>query len=210
MSERRRAATLPVAFFRQDAESVARGLLGALLVSTVRGCRTAGLIVEVEAYLGAEDPASHAWRFRRHAQNQALYGPAGSWYVYRSYGMHWCANLVVGPPGLGAAVLLRAVEPVAGLQAMRRRRGVTAERLLCAGPGRLAQALGITRALDGQAMRRSALRVLRGADWHQPEMLATPRIGISRAADWPLRFVIRGSPWLSGSGWATRGGGSRP
>ncbi len=200
MSERRRAASLPVAFFRQDVECVARGLLGALLVSTVRGCRTAGRIVEVEAYLGAEDPASHAWQFRRHAQNQALYGAAGSWYVYRSYGIHWCANLVAGPAGKGAAVLLRAVEPLEGVPAMRRRRGVAEERLLCAGPGRLAQALGISRELDGHPMRQSALQVVRGDGLDRVDILATPRIGISRAADWPLRFVIRGSPWLSRRG----------
>lgn len=198
MSGRRRAATLPVAFFRQDARAVARGLLGALLVSEVRGCRTAGRIVEVEAYLGAGDPASHAWQFRRHARNEALYGPAGSWYVYRSYGIHWCANLVTGPPGQGSAVLLRAVEPLEGIGAMRRRRGVSAERLLCAGPGRLCQALGLAAALDGLPMHRSLVRVLRGERLADEEIVTTPRIGITHAADWPLRFAVRGSPWRSG------------
>jgi DNA-3-methyladenine glycosylase len=154
--------------------------------------------VEVEAYLGAEDPASHAYRFRRHAQNEALYGPAGNWYVYLSYGMHWCANLVAGPAGQGGAVLLRALEPIEGLPVMRRRRGVTAERLLCAGPGRLTEALGITRALDSRTMRRSAARVLQGLDLPATEIVTTPRIGISQAADWPLRFVVRGSQWASG------------
>lgn len=197
MSGRRRAATLPVAFFRQDAETVARGLLGAVVVSEVRGCLTAGRIVEVEAYLGAEDPASHAWRLRRHPGNEALYGPAGNWYVYRSYGMHWCTNLVTGPPGRGAAVLLRALEPLEGLEAMRRRRGMTEPRVLCAGPGRLCQALGITRALDGTPMRRSVVRVERGKELTGEDVVATPRIGISRAADWPLRLMLRGSPWVS-------------
>jgi DNA-3-methyladenine glycosylase len=199
MSARRRAAQLPVAFFTQDAVSVARGLLGRLLVTEIRGARTAGRIVEVEAYLGAEDPASHAYRFRRHAQNEALYGPAGSWYVYLSYGMHWCANLVAGPPGEGAAVLLRAVEPIDGLRVMRRRRRRGADRLLCAGPGRLTRALGITRALDGRPMPKSAARVLDSPPLRPEEIVATPRIGISRAADWPLRFHIRGSLWVSGA-----------
>lgn len=198
MNGGRRAATLPVGFFRQDAVTVARGLLGALLVSEVRGSRTAGRIVEVEAYLGADDPASHAWKFRRHAGNGALFGPPGRWYVYRSYGLHWCTNLVAGPPGHGAAVLLRAVEPLEGIVSMRRRRGVDAERLLCAGPGRLCQALGITLSLDGRPMHRSVVRVERGAQLSEDAILATPRIGISRAADWPLRFVERGSPWASG------------
>lgn len=198
MRGRRRAAQLPVGFFARDPVSVARALLGCLLVTKIRGARTAGRIVEVEAYLGAEDPASHAYRFRRHAQNEALYGPAGNWYVYLSYGMHWCANLVAGPAGQGGAVLLRALEPIEGLPVMRRRRGVTAERLLCAGPGRLTEALGITRALDSRTMRRSAARVLQGLDLPATEIVTTPRIGISQAADWPLRFVVRGSQWASG------------
>jgi DNA-3-methyladenine glycosylase len=199
MIRRRRAATLPVAFFRQDAETVARGLLGAVVISEVRGCLTAGRVVEVEAYLGAEDPASHAWRLRRHPGNEALYGPAGSWYVYRSYGMHWCTNLVTGPPGQGAAVLLRALEPLQGLDAMRRRRGLTEPRVLCAGPGRLCQALGITRSLDGLPMGRSVVRVARGEELAREDVVATARIGITRAEDWPLRFTVRGSRWTSRS-----------
>jgi DNA-3-methyladenine glycosylase len=197
MMQDRRAATLPVAFFRRDAVTVARGLLGKLLVSRIRGCTTIGRIVEVEAYLGAEDPASHAFRFRRHAQNEGLYGPPGNWYVYRSYGVHWCANLVVGPPGLGSAVLLRALEPIEGTPAMRRRRGVREERLLCSGPGRLTQALGITGVHDQRAMPDAPAYVLAAPPFGEVEVLATSRIGISRAVDWPLRFVVRGSPWLS-------------
>ncbi len=193
----KRAAQLPVVFFAQDAISVARGLLGRVLVTDIRGARTAGRIVEVEAYLGAEDPASHAYRFRKHAQNQAIYGPPGTWYVYLSYGMHWCANLVAGPPGQGAAVLLRAVEPIDGLPVMRRRRGLQAEHLLCAGPGRLTRALGITRTLNQLPMRGSKARVLDAPALLPETIVATPRIGISRATDWPLRFFIRGSPWVS-------------
>jgi DNA-3-methyladenine glycosylase len=197
MTGDRRAATLPVAFFRRDAVTVARALLGKLLVSRVRGTSTIGRIVEVEAYLGAEDPASHAYRYRRHAQNEGLYGPPGSWYVYLSYGMHWCANLVAGPPGLGSAVLLRALEPVEGVPLMRRRRRVRPERLLCSGPGRLTQALGITRALDQQAMAGAPAYVLRGPSLDETEICVTTRIGLTQAAGWPLRFVVRGSRWLS-------------
>lgn len=191
----RRAAVLPVSFFRRPAEVVALELIGAVLVSTVRGSSTAGRIVEVEAYLGHRDPASHGYRNRRHAQNEGLYGPAGSWYVYRSYGVHWCANLVAGLQPNDGAVLLRAVEPLTGLETMRRRRGGVADRLLAAGPGRLTQALGITRSLDRTAMARSAVRVYAGETAAPPR--PTPRIGITTAVDWPLRFVEAGTRWAS-------------
>jgi DNA-3-methyladenine glycosylase len=197
VSERKRAATLPVSFFSQDAITVGRGLLGAVIVSSVGGLRTAGRIVEVEAYLGASDPASHAYRFRRHRQNASIYGPPGSWYVYRSYGVHWCANLVTGPPGEGAAVLLRSLEPIEGLDVMRRRRGRVEDLLLCSGPGRLCQALGITRSLDGIAMGGSAVVVKPGPERSPGAEATTARIGISRAAEAPLRFVLRESRHLS-------------
>jgi len=195
MSGTRRAALLPVSFFRRPAEVVARELIGAVVVSTVRGTRTAGRIVEVEAYLGHRDPASHGYRHRRHDQNEGLYGPAGHWYVYLSYGVHWCANLVADREVNGGAVLLRALEPVEGIEAMRRRRGRVPDRQLAAGPGRLTQALGITRALDRQAMRGALVQLFQGAPQAPP--VATPRIGITRAVDWPLRFVEAGTPWAS-------------
>jgi DNA-3-methyladenine glycosylase len=193
----RRAATLPVSFFERPADLVARELLGTLIVSTIAGRRTSGRIVETEAYLGRDDPASHGYRDRRHAQNESLYGPPGSWYVYLSYGMHWCANLVCGPTGHASAVLLRAIEPTEGIVTMRRRRAGVADRQLCSGPGRLCQALGITRSLDGRMMRRSDVTV-RGVE-SLPEVVASPRIGITKAAEWPLRFVVRGSLWTSRS-----------
>jgi DNA-3-methyladenine glycosylase len=197
VSVTRRAATLPVAFFERPADVVARELLGATVTSTFDGGRTAGRIVETEAYLGYVDPASHGYRHRRHAQNEALFGPAGTWYVYLSYGMHWCANLVCGIPGEASAVLLRALEPVDGLAIMRARRGGVADRQLCSGPGKLCQALGITRDQDGSAMRRSGVLVRSRGDGSATAILATPRIGITKAVDWPLRFVIDGSPWVS-------------
>jgi len=195
MSRTKRAALLPVSFFRRPADVVARELIGALVVSSVRGTRTAGRIVEAEAYLGHRDPASHGYRNRRHAQNEGLYGPAGSWYVYLSYGVHWCANLVAGRTPNEGAVLLRAVQPLEGLPAMRRRRGGVADRLLAAGPGRLTQALGITRSLDQWPMHGAVVQVYRG-DPLAPAV-ATPRIGITAAVDWPLRFVESGTRWAS-------------
>jgi DNA-3-methyladenine glycosylase len=199
MRSTRRAATLPVAFFDRDVTVVARELLGALVVSILGGGRTAGRIVETEAYLGRDDPASHGYRDRRNDRNTALFGPAGTWYVYLSYGVHWCSNLVCGPEGTAGAVLLRALEPVEGLALMRKRRGGVDDRHLCSGPGKLCQALGITRSLDGSLMPRSPVLVYPDDHGLSPAILTTPRIGITKAADWPLRFHVEGSPFVSGS-----------
>lgn len=180
---------LPLSFFRRSAEVVARDLLGATIVSTAGGARTGGVIVETEAYLGYDDPASHAYRGRRHAGNATLYGSPGTWYVYRSYGIHWCANLVCEGPGAGGAVLLRGLTPTRGIEVIRRRRGGIDDRLLADGPGKLCQALGITRALDGSPMATWQVRVLAPAETAQLRVRTTPRIGITKAADWKLRFV---------------------
>jgi DNA-3-methyladenine glycosylase len=192
-----RAATLPVAFFKRPAEIVAAELVGTVVVSTVGGRTTAGRIVETEAYLGYDDPASHGYLHRRNTRNEALFGSPGLWYVYLSYGMHWCANLVCQRVGLASAVLLRALEPLEGLEEMRKRRGPVSDRQLCSGPGRLCQALGITRALDGVRMRSGPVLVRRGDALPPGSVLATPRIGITKAADWPLRFHLAGSLWTS-------------
>ena len=197
MKQPRRAATLPVAFFRRPTEVVAAELIGKVVVSTVGGLLTAGRIVETEAYLGYDDPASHGYRHRRNARNGALFGPPGIWYVYLSYGMHWCANLVCQRAGLASAVLLRALEPLEGLDVMRERRGELPDKQLCSGPGRLCQALGIDRDLDGLAMAGGPVMVLRGNRVTASTVSATPRIGITKAADWPLRFHLAGSPWTS-------------
>ncbi|HEX5385170.1 MAG TPA: DNA-3-methyladenine glycosylase [Gemmatimonadales bacterium] len=197
MNATQRAATLPVRFFRRTADVVARELLGAVIVSTAGGLRTAGRIVETEAYLGYDDPASHGYRGRRTRRNAALFGQPGTWYVYLSYGMHWCANLVCARQESGSAVLLRALEPLEGLDVMRARRSGAADRALAAGPGRLCQALGIDVALDGQRMESSPVVVLKTESPPPAAVAATPRIGITVAADWPLRFVIAGSPWVS-------------
>ena len=206
MTQVRRAATLPVAFFRRPTEVVAQDLLGMVVVSTAGDELTTARIVETEAYLGYDDPASHGYRHRRNARNQALFGPPGSWYVYLSYGMHWCANLVCQRTGLASAVLLRALEPLDGLDVMRRRRGPVPDRELCSGPGKLCQALGIMRDLDGRGMAESEVMVHRPRSTEEDTIVVTSRIGITKAADWPLRFVVAGSPWLSRK---TTGGGSQ-
>ncbi len=205
MSRVRRAATLPVSFFVRPTEQVASELLGMMVVSTVGGELTEGRIVETEAYLGYDDPASHGYRHRRNARNQALFGPPGLWYVYLSYGMHWCANLVCQRRGLASAVLLRALEPIDGLEVMRRRRRGVETRDLCSGPGKLCQALGIDRSLDGSRMARSSVIVRPPTEREKLEVAVTPRIGITKAADWPLRFHVAGSPWISRK---EKGGGS--
>lgn len=197
MTSTRRAATLPVAFFRRPAELVAAELLGAVISSTIGGELTEGRIVETEAYLGYDDPASHGYLHRRNARNAALFGPPGSWYVYLSYGMHWCANLVCQRAGHASAVLLRALEPLTGLEVMRCRRGPVSDRGLCSGPGKLCRALGIDRGLDGEKMSGSSIVVRRPAGDEIGRITVTPRVGITKAADWPLRFLVAGSPWAS-------------
>ena len=187
---------LPRSFYARDTVRVARALLGCVLETRVRGAVTAGRIVEVEAYVGPHDPAAHGFGNRRTERNAGLFGPPGTAYVYFVYGMHWCVNAVTERDGYPAAVLIRALEPVAGLATMRRRRRTADDRRLCAGPGRLCQALGITGALNGAALDHGPLRILRFAG-PSVRRSATPRIGITRAADWPLRFVITGSPWTS-------------
>jgi DNA-3-methyladenine glycosylase len=197
VSRVRRAATLPVSFFVRPTEQVAAELLGMIVVSTVGGEVTEGRIVETEAYLGYDDPASHGYRHRRNARNQALFGPPGLWYVYLSYGMHWCANLVCQRRGLASAVLLRALEPIDGLEVMRQRRRGVGTRELCSGPGKLCQALGIDRSLDGSRMARSPVIVRPPTEGEKLQVAVSTRIGITKAADWPLRFYVAGSSWVS-------------
>jgi DNA-3-methyladenine glycosylase len=152
-----------------------------------------GRIVEVEAY-DHEDPAAHGFRGRT-ARNAAMFGPPGHAYVYRSYGMHWCLNFVCEGEGVASAVLIRAIEPRTALATMRSRRGVEADRLLCSGPGRLTEALGITRRHDGLALDRPPF-ALRGREG-PVEILAGQRIGITKAAEKPWRYGLAGSKFLS-------------
>jgi DNA-3-methyladenine glycosylase len=188
---------LPTRFFARDTKRVARDLLGCVLETRVRGVRTAGRIVEVEAYVGPHDPAAHGYRWRKTARNARLFGPPGSCYVYFIYGNHWCANVVTERDGYPSAVLLRALEPLTGVDVMRRRRRTGVPRLWCSGPGRLCQALGITGSLDGESLAGPRIRIFRPLGQQPLRIVTSPRIGITRAADWPLRFCVEGSPWLS-------------
>lgn len=182
---------LPTEFFERRADTVARELLGARIRSRLGGSVTEGIVLETEAYLGFDDPASHGYRGRLHDGNRNLYSPPGTWYVYRSYGIHWCANLVCGGPDSGSAVLLRGVFPVGGIALMRRRRGTHSLAILANGPGKLCQALGITRDLDGIRMARSSVRVYPAVASIRSAVTITPRIGITKAVDWPLRFLVK-------------------
>ena len=176
-------------FFARSVHAVAPELLGVTLLVDGVG----GPIVEVEAYDG-EDPASHGFRGPT-PRNASMFGPPGHAYVYRSYGIHWCLNLVCEDEGRAAAVLLRALQPAYGVETMRERRRVEAERLLCAGPGRLCQALAITREHDGLPLDARPFELL--ARPAEPLVAAGPRIGISVAREAPWRYAVAGSPWLS-------------
>jgi DNA-3-methyladenine glycosylase len=176
-------------FFGRSVHEVAPELIGATLLVDGVG----GTIVEVEAY-DHEDPAAHGYRGRT-ARNASMFGPPGHAYVYRSYGIHWCLNLVCEDEGVASAVLLRALEPTHGLEAMRARRGLDDQRLLCAGPGRVCQALGVTREHDGLALDNAPFELHERA--RPPEIATGARIGITRAADLPWRYGLAGSRFLS-------------
>ena len=185
----------PRAFFARDPRTVAPELLNKL-VATTDGRR--GRIVEVEAYCGAFDPAAHSFRGET-PRTRSMFGPAGHGYVYFTYGMHWCANISCGEAGEGVGVLLRALEPVAGLELMRAARPkARSDRDLCRGPARLAQALGITGEHDGLDVRSGLFRVLDDGT-PPPAVPATgPRIGISRAVQEPWRWCVPGNRFVSG------------
>jgi len=152
-----------------------------------------GIVVEVEAY-DQDDPASHGFGGRTQ-RNASMFGPPGHAYVYRSYGVHWCLNVVCAEPGRAEAALIRALEPTHGLAAMRARRGVEAERALCSGPGKLCEALGVTRDHDGLALDEPPFALL--ARPEAPRVATGPRIGITKAAERSWRYVLRDSPFLS-------------
>lgn len=197
---------LPAKFYARPTAAVARSLLGHILVSDVGGARlrTAGRIVEVEAYVGPHDPACHAYGHRRTPRTEQLYAAAGTAYVYFTYGMHWCLNAVTEAEDYPAAVLIRALEPLEGLEIMRRRRGKRiADRQLCAGPARLCEALGVTGDLNGARLQQGLLRIVRSRS-RAPRIVKGPRIGITRALDWPLRFYFQDSPWVSRQASAAR------
>jgi DNA-3-methyladenine glycosylase len=175
---------------------VSRDLLGAVLEHRSGGATVRGRIVETEAYLGPHDPACHAAAGLT-ARTRTLHGPPGHAYVYFIYGMHWCFNAVTREEGHGSAVLIRAIEPIAGLETMRRRRGVERDVELTSGPARLCDALAIDRDQDGARLDRGPLRILQDNVVPDEDVVVTPRIGIRKAADWPLRFLIKGNRFVS-------------
>ena len=198
-----RYEALPLGFFRRAAEEVAPDLLGRTLVRDLRGERLALRIVEVEAYLGARDRASHAWKGRRTARNRHLYEDGGVAYVYFIYGMHHGLNVVTGRADNGDAVLLRAGEPLRGAGTMlehRRLKRPPRPGDLAGGPGKLCQALSVDRTFDGSSLSRGALRITAGEPVSGDDIVVSERIGIGyagEAAGWPLRFAVLGNRHVS-------------
>jgi len=176
-------------FFARSVHYVAPDLIGATLLINGVG----GRIVELEAYHHT-DPAAHSYRGPT-PRNAVMFGPPGFAYVYRSYGIHWCLNFVCEPAGSASAVLIRAIEPLEGLAKMRRRRGLAEERLLCSGPGRLAQAMGVTIAHNGLALDQPPFELY--AREKKPEIVTGVRIGLTKAAELPWRYGLKGSKFLS-------------
>lgn len=188
---------IPARFLARPCLEVAPSLLGCTLLHDLPGGRRAGRIVEVEAYLGdGSDPASHSHRGRT-ARNGSMFGPPGRFYVYRSMGLHCCLNVVCEPEGIGAAVLVRALEPLRGIEAMRRSRR-RPDRELANGPGKLTAALAIRLAHDGASVRGS-LRLVAPRRPLRETVHSGPRIGITRARDLPYRFFLADNPWVSRS-----------
>jgi DNA-3-methyladenine glycosylase len=180
-------------FYERSTVEVARDLLGKVLVHGP----AAGIIVEAEAYLGGDDLAAHSARGITD-RTRVIFGPPGHAYVYFIYGMYECLNLVAEPEGKPGCVLIRALEPAAGLDLMRRRRPAARKpEDLASGPGKLTLAMGITRAQNGADVTRGSLVVRESAERRNIEILATPRVGITKCADWPLRFFVKGNRFVS-------------
>jgi len=204
MTAQETAPRLSRSFYRREPVAVARGLLGHRLVSRIGGALTSGIIVETEAYLGIPDKGAHTYGGRRTPRNETMWGDGGHAYVYFVYGMHHCVNIVAGHSDNPVAVLIRALEPDAGLDLMFARRPKAKRSTdLCSGPAKLCQALGITRDLDGESLvGGESLFIERARRRSLPSgsILAGPRVGIGYAEEWqhePLRFFLRGNPHVS-------------
>lgn len=195
MRELQLGTALPREFYARDTVTVARELPGCVLVHCSPEGTTAGIIVETEAYLQG-DPACHASRGMT-PRNTPMFGAPGFAYVYFTYGMHYCFNVVSAPEGVGEAVLIRALEPVAGIELMQRRRGRENIRDLCSGPGKLTQAMAIGREQNMADLTGSELYICRGHSPKQSSLVTTTRIGIRQGADLPLRFYLRGNKFVS-------------
>lgn len=199
MTSRPSGTPLPRDFYARPTLEVARDLIGKTLLRVAPEGTAGGVIVETEAYIAAVDPAAHAYRGQTR-RNRSMFGPPGHAYVYVSYGMHHCLNVVTEREGEAVAVLIRAIEPTLGIELMRARRGThIPDRDLCRGPGRLCQALALTLADDGADLLGPDLWIAATPGVSSsPPIAATPRVGITRAADWPWRFVLLNSPYVSG------------
>jgi DNA-3-methyladenine glycosylase len=188
---------LPASFYDRPTEVVSRELLGAVLECSTPEGVTRGVIVETEAYLGPDDPACHAVAGIT-PRTEHLFGPPGVAYVYLIYGMYWCFNAVTRERGHGSAVLVRAVSPTHGIELMRRRRPkVKRDRDLTNGPGKLCLAMGIVGGMSGGSLRSGPIVVRAGVGVPDGDVVVTPRIGITRAAEWPLRYLVRDDPFVS-------------
>lgn len=196
-SQFHRGRILPTSFYERETEIVAREMLG-----TVLECRTekgiaSGIIVETEAYIGEHDLACHA-AVGRTARTAGLYGPPGLSYIYFIYGMYWCFNAVTRAEGLPSAVLVRALEPLDGLALMRKRRPrISNARDLTNGPGKLSTALGITGKMTGKSLQRAPIVIREGEPVNDEDVEVTTRIGITKSADWPLRWIVRDNEFVS-------------
>jgi DNA-3-methyladenine glycosylase len=188
---------LPASFYARETEHVARDMLGMLLQCSTPDGTTSGIIVETEAYLGEHDAACHAAAGDTRRTNP-LYGPPGLAYVYFIYGMYWCFNAVTRRAGLPSAVLVRALEPVQGVELMRMRRPhVKRDRDLANGPGKLCLTLGIDGAMNRHPLQRKPLLLREYVSYDDDQIVVTPRIGITKAADWPLRWIVKDNPHVS-------------
>ena len=187
---------LPYSFYRQDTVSVAKGLLGKVMLFEGAGQPLTGRVVETEAYLGLEDPACHS-ATGRSSRNSVMFGPSGHAYIYLIYGMHLCFNVTTGQGNSPEAVLLRAIEPLEGIEKMRENRGQDNIFNLCSGPGKLVQAMGIDKSLNGTSVVEGPVKFIEAPGGQPFAIVETTRIGISKAADWPLRFYISGSAFIS-------------
>lgn len=188
---------LPRAFYERETEIVAREMLGTVLECETSAGTASGIIVETEAYLGEHDLACHAAAGRT-TRTEPLYGPPGTSYVYFIYGMYWCFNAVTRAEGLPSAVLVRALEPLAGIGLMRKRRSrVRNEADLTNGPGKLCTALGIDGSMSAKSLQRKPLVIREGERIPDDKVEVTTRIGITRSADWPLRWIVRGNRFVS-------------
>ena len=188
---------MPRNFYERETEIVARDMLGAVIECDTAEGPASGIIVETEAYLGEHDLACHAAAGRT-ARTEALYGPPGTSYVYFIYGMYWCFNAVTRAEGLPSAVLVRALEPLDGISLMHKRRPrIKSDVDLTNGPGKLCTALGLAGSMSGKSLQRQPLVIRQGEPVSDEIVEVTTRIGITRSADWPLRWIVKGNRFVS-------------